>query len=534
MMSAVDSRPFYLRSEVFWLLLISAYAFLATYLFAYHSLRIYDIWWHLGIGNWMLSHGSIPRQDYFSWTMLHKPWVNPEWGSQIVFAWFFEKIGFQSLILLTNVLTFLILICVGISTRVVTGSRVAPFLALFFTGYLMFIRLTARPHLFKILFVAVLTLVLMAHRRGKLSIRVLYLMLVPLFVLWTNMHGSVFFGIGLIGLYWFGGCLQLSLHHKKIVLQPGLFGVLVVCGLVTLINPYFYGVHLLALEHMGLQHILMNTIEWMSPFVHPGLKYSIPMALYLASLLMVLITVIRRWREIHWGELAAGMALIYLSLRHSRFMAIYASWAIPWLCSYWWPRAHNSWAGTAHRLAVYLLPIFFVVTVFYIGHLPIEWSGRGEAFEGGMNNIQYDPPIGVTHFIKSNGLANTNPRLFNEMTMGAFLIYEGIPVFFDGRTPLYGDRFFESYMDLTGSPEEFFDLEAGYWEWTMMIFDNLDRDFTRLFNYLLDRPDWHLVYVDYKGSVFLKATSENLELIARYRIAQHPFIDAVRKRALKP
>src|ERR1700733_15876398 len=51
-----------------------------------------DLPWHLAAGRSIFASGSVPRQDIFSWTMAGKPWVDFEWGTQIIF-YCLERLG---------------------------------------------------------------------------------------------------------------------------------------------------------------------------------------------------------------------------------------------------------------------------------------------------------------------------------------------------------------------------------------------------------------------------------------------------------
>ena len=45
-----------------------------------------DFWWHLRIGQWMLSHG-LPRTDIFTYTVPGHRWTDHEYLTEIAMAW---------------------------------------------------------------------------------------------------------------------------------------------------------------------------------------------------------------------------------------------------------------------------------------------------------------------------------------------------------------------------------------------------------------------------------------------------------------
>src|SRR5215217_6418823 len=45
-----------------------------------------DTHWHITVGNWILTHGSVPTTDSYSFTFPGQPWIAKEWLSQVMLA----------------------------------------------------------------------------------------------------------------------------------------------------------------------------------------------------------------------------------------------------------------------------------------------------------------------------------------------------------------------------------------------------------------------------------------------------------------
>src|SRR5271170_232528 len=80
------------------------------FLLALEKVSESDTFWHLKAGEWILSHGSIPRTDPFSATVSGKPWLDWEWLFQaaiyVLYAWGGFKalvVGKAAIIFLTGV-----------------------------------------------------------------------------------------------------------------------------------------------------------------------------------------------------------------------------------------------------------------------------------------------------------------------------------------------------------------------------------------------------------------------------------------------
>lgn len=43
-----------------------------------------DVWWHLSAGRWIWAHGAAPSVETFSFTLAGAPWIDFEWGFQLL------------------------------------------------------------------------------------------------------------------------------------------------------------------------------------------------------------------------------------------------------------------------------------------------------------------------------------------------------------------------------------------------------------------------------------------------------------------
>ncbi len=68
------------------LLAAAALFALLAFVFACHVFPITDtdIWWHLSAARWMWRHGAVPRTDPFCTASLGAPWIDAQWGFQLM------------------------------------------------------------------------------------------------------------------------------------------------------------------------------------------------------------------------------------------------------------------------------------------------------------------------------------------------------------------------------------------------------------------------------------------------------------------
>ncbi|MBP9093691.1 hypothetical protein KBI23_21915 [bacterium] len=191
------------------------------------ALRHPDTCWFLALGRWIYEHGAVPDLDPFSWTMTledgsgHALIASQVGASQhvanhfVVNQWLSALIAYLST-LSGGLLTLLMLNAVVIVTAFlslpigIVARRGAPFvtgLALVLLALLTaFLCPTSCTEIFSYLFIAIF-LQVVHHARSALLwqdakvFRIAYV-LVPLMVLWANLHAG--FAIGLLLLL---GCL---------------------------------------------------------------------------------------------------------------------------------------------------------------------------------------------------------------------------------------------------------------------------------------------------------------------------------------
>jgi len=142
---------------------------------------------HIRIGDLILRRHAAPRWDVFSFTYGGRPWYAWEWLSGVLFSALNRMAGLKGIVLFSAVL---ITATMGIVVRhmLLRGANALTALFLAHIGIAVCsLHFLARPHLFTLCFVA-LSLYVLELDRAAPSRRV-YL-LVPLAVLWANLHGG--------------------------------------------------------------------------------------------------------------------------------------------------------------------------------------------------------------------------------------------------------------------------------------------------------------------------------------------------------
>ena len=157
-----------------------------------------DLAYQLRAGAEILQTGAIPAVDTWTFTVNGQPWVDQQWGAQVLLAAVFQVAGWTGLAILRATLVAVAFALVQATLRSMgCANRPAALLALG-SFAVAAPALALRPQLFAIVLFAASMYVVAARREHPRR-----LWLLPLFgVLWANLHGTFPLILVVVGLGW--------------------------------------------------------------------------------------------------------------------------------------------------------------------------------------------------------------------------------------------------------------------------------------------------------------------------------------------
>lgn len=210
-----------------------------------------DSWLSLVGGREVAQHG-LPHVDTLTHWTLGRPWVDQQWGGQLVLYETAVRGGVRGALLLGVACVAAALILAAVATRRFGASARSAAIgaALPLLGAPWFAQVRTQS-LVVPLFVVVYAL-LAADSRGP-GRRVLFVL--PLLVVWANLHGSVALGAGLVLLYGLGLARRADARLRAALLVVG-------APLTLLASPY--GLKLVDYYHLMLLHppLAKYVTEW--------------------------------------------------------------------------------------------------------------------------------------------------------------------------------------------------------------------------------------------------------------------------------
>jgi len=232
-----------------WVFLALALPVLATLI---GEVATVDLTYHLRAGREIFATGAIPNVDTWTFTATGLPWVDQQWGAQILLAGVFQLGGWTGLVLLRAVLVAIISGCLYLICRG-RGLGVRPSVVLTLIAFgVAAPALGLRAQTFGMAFFAIL-LLLVADRRvhpGRLWA-------IPLLVLvWANVHGSFFLAPLVLGLAWLEDLHDRVEHPHRVLLLA------IVSALAACITPFGPAVWVYAAGVSTNSQVTNDIAEW--------------------------------------------------------------------------------------------------------------------------------------------------------------------------------------------------------------------------------------------------------------------------------
>jgi len=519
------------------ILMVSIFALII--LAASIEVRDSDLWLHLKTGDFILENKFVPAGDVLSCTIAGAPWVNHEWLFQVVAQLVYRAGGPDGLISMqvwVVVATFIVLLFLAYDK----DKQLINVILLLLILLIYQSRFTIRPDIFSLLFLALYLYILAWHIDKRWSVYVLFVIQ----VLWSNFHGFFFLGPFLVIL---ALTAELIKRHVKLPYEWNEIGrltdveykrLLKILGIVIvacLVNPLtfegaWYPIRVL-FQISGESKLFFEHIQELQRPITLDTLFSMKHYMYYRILLFLsFLSFLFNRRKLDIGDLIIWSGFVGFSLIAIRNMVFFAFIAyLVCLTNF----LSVSWKDVLpvrfkkqniQRVTVLMLKIFLILwmgtrisNMSLSSYFDFDKLERKSVF-GGI--AQSDYPDKAAQFLVSN---NVKGNFFNDFNSGAYLVgqcYPNIKVFIDGRTEVYGAKFFLRYEEIwrQGNGEVFEKFEEKYGISGALLNSSRDTIPKKVLKYFYGRDDWKMVYFDYDAVVFLKDTSENKELIDKFEI----------------
>jgi hypothetical protein len=459
-----------------------------------------DAGWHIRTGEYILATGHVPHHDLFSFTKPNAPWFAWEWLTDVLFAFVHRHWALEGIVLLAGCVVALYGL---VLLRHMMWRQVNMFIALGI-GLLAIgassIHFLARPHIFTLLLLAVGCWVVEADRRRPS--RAVWL-LVPMVVVWTNLHGGFLAFLVFLGILVAGSAVEALLGDRGRWKDTRRYGWLcALCAAASLVNPYGIQLHVHIVEYLRSTWIRNVVEEFQAPNFRSENLFQFEILLFLGLIAAAYLLKRRRITEALWIVAFAHMALN--SVRHVPIFAAVAAPIIAAEASGWWSawssgRPAGSYFRIFDQMAADLAPAFRRSSVWCVlGVALIVLFGDSAQWPKDFPKVAF--PVKMVH---AHADLIASSRIFTVDQWADYLTYSFYPrqkVFVDGRSDFFGPKIGNQYLRA---------LQANY-DWRAILNEHrvnavLAPPSWPLATALKTEPGWRLVADDGKSILFVRS-----------------------------
>ncbi|TME81147.1 MAG: hypothetical protein E6I45_08865 [Chloroflexi bacterium] len=443
-----------------------------------------DLAYNVRAGQLMLETRRLLETDPFTFSAAGQPWLDQQWGAQILLALGFGVVGWAGLAVIRALLVGLIFWMVQRSCRALGADRRTAAWLTLASFAVSLVALGLRPQLLGMVLFAAVSLLIIERDRSPRR-----LWLVPVLVaIWANLHGSFVFGPALVGVAWFQDVVARRPSSRRT-------GVVLIASLVaSWLTPFGPGVWLYVATLSTNPSVRGLITEWQatSPLTFPG-------ALFYVSGIAVAVTM--------------GISL-RRARRASPAMLLGIAWAVVlFVLAAWTQRAVAWWALGAPLVLAPLLPvrdgrerqpsvangvIAAGLAALIVILLPI-WRPADPMI--GPTGLLTDAPAGITRAVQP--IAGPDARLFNAQRWGSWLEF-AVPeanFFVDSRVEAIPAAVWADEAAISGGSRDWGEI-LDRWRVTAVVASNADQ--AALMPLIRADVRWREAYRDGDGAIFVR------------------------------
>jgi hypothetical protein len=436
-----------------------------------------DLWWHLRSGRWMVDHRRILGADPFSHTADGDRRLPFDWLAQLGLYGVWSVGGLWLVAVATGVAATA---SVALTVLAVPGRATVQAAVAVLTGAAASVFWSARPQIATNLLVAVVVWALWRHRRTGVAVW----WLVPLFLLWAQLHLGWLYGLALIWVTVGGSLVDRRLGRGMTEVRTAHLAIVgALSSLVVMISPVGPRVYALFFTQADVGRSYIE--EYQAPSISDA--KAIPFFVLL-GVVAVIVVLRRRSLTVTDGLLLVGTAAFASTA--IRAVPVFAAVAAPILVEHGSallasrPRKDREPAPIDVAILGITVAIALVIVGLRLSPSSVEREERREF------------PVDATAWLR-----RTHPPgpLWNTFDWGGYLIWKapGYRVSIDGRADLHEDRLDRYARTLAGDAWEQ-DLDQQGVNVAMVDTGG------PLAQAMTGSPDWTVAYEDDQATVFVR------------------------------
>jgi tetratricopeptide (TPR) repeat protein len=501
---------------------------LVGFILGLRQLHEQDTWWMLASGEWISTTGSFLKQDVFSFTFSGARWVNVKW----LFEWLlyqFAALGGPEILPLlqgvinVGILFFMFKLYGTFRRKFINDQPPFPSVAFLLAAYIFLLtaefRFVGRPemisHFFTILYVYLFV------RHFEIKDKWIYV-LIPLQVLWSNLHEGYVIGLVITGVLIFGQAATVGYKKLSKTLKWSFVGVMVapLChpeGINMWLQPFVLYANMKKLALFNEFLTAGDALFWqLSTFL-----FVLVFGLFLWVTGSKVLSQekknqrLRRIKKLGWGYFLLNLFFFYFGLSGQRNVPFSLMIALP-LVAVGVEALMTNFSDQFRKWGAVVMLVFGVgayisipTGVYYKHFNPHE--------KYGLKIDEQSNPVGAAKFIQQQKLKG---NCFSDFIVSSYLLWElrpGFKTFIDLRDfDIYSEAFYNRFKRLLYDPRDFEVLDRQYAFNYVVLF--AQPQLANLHQYLYAHQQWTLVFADPMTLIFVRNNEVN-----KRTIEQHAF-----------
>lgn len=488
-----------------------------------------DLWWILRTGDWILANGKVPTEDVFSFTFAGTEWINVKWLFEVITSIWAKAFGVENLPLIQIVVNGILLLALWKITKIIgqligkeADKTLFALIAIAAIPALDF-RMNARPEMISHLFTMLFLWIVLKQRQS--ASRWIFA-LIPLQMLWTNLHEA--YGIGIVlnlillgSVLWENSFSWENLKKQKtLLLASGLSIASVVVnprGMRMIWHPFEIYSQLDAnkftselLSYTAPYYWKLVPSWFMVIFAAIGLWFwlrTVPFIGFVRKKIQL-----KKDHPVGSFYLLVLLAFTWLSLSANRNIPFLITIAMPLVIMVF--QAAIQSFGTKLKLNAAIAPVLVFllgIGMYYSiasGNL-LKWTdGRTDM---GLSVPASKNPVATANFLIENKVEGNG---FSDYLTSSYLMWamkDDFKSFIDLRDlDVFTVDFFQKFSELMVFPEKFDSLDNTYNFDYAVIYRP---QFAGLHKFIANKSNWFLVHADPVATVYVKDNGKNAALL---------------------
>ncbi len=474
------------------------------------ELNEFDLFIFLKTGKFILDYQSLPTIDVFSVLNFGQPWTHIKWGySLLLYLWYnlFQDQAF--IVVLQGVFNLLLFFFMLKSFKVLSRNQtlnfvhVLAFMALIVAvEYRMLTRPEVTSHLMSVLF---LYLILRDFKKSD----ALIFLLIPLQIIWANMHDAFVLGWILSAFYLIAQYLK-SPQEIKHLQKPFLLFLLVVIsscfnvlGFESLIYPF---------NVFNQLNVNQYTPELFTCFDFAYWRQKEPYIFILFFVAHLFFIIKHKYYNVFY--LLVLVAFFVLGLKTYRNIVFFILLQMPFLMLF----IQKLNIKTSKYNTLFSVVICFVCYVLLTSNVYYKVVRSSDRF--GLSKSYLNTPIQAADFI---GQHNLSGKLFSDYLSSSYYLFRftDYKSYIDLRDlDVFTREQFDTYAQMMQSPKKFIE-QINYYDFkTIALYTN---DHINIHQYLFNDSLWSLSYVDVNTAVYQRKNKVN-SLLVNDKVQQENYL----------